>query len=294
LRGLRPRTRDGYLGCVRLLGQHYGQDPANLEEAQVRAYFLMLHRDRHYAAETLGVAAVACRKFYRECLNTGRGWAFWQELRVRRTLKLPEVLTVEETAQLLGAVRQDRFRTILRLIYATGLRLREACALRPEDLRARPGAVRVREGKGGRERYVPIAAPMVEDLRRFWRRHGHSQWLFPSLGPVVEGKANGFAERAGRATAPLRGAAVEEACRLALAQSGLRRRATPHTLRHCYATHLLEAGVPLRLISHYLGHAHLETTLRYVHLTAASEARVVAALESLWQQTIDRRTAPQR
>jgi len=277
---------------MRLLSRHYGVDPAGLPEAQVREYFLMLRRERHYAAQTLAVAAVACRQFYREHLRVGRGWKLWQELTVRRSFRLPSVLTRAQTVQLLAAVRQDRFRTLLGLIYATGLRLGEACRVAPCDLRVRPGALRVPEGKGGKERYVPIAPEMVAELRRFWRRHRNPCWLFPSVARVEAEPGLSPRQRAARATRPMRGASVEEACRLALQESGLPCPATPHTLRHCYATHLLEEGVPLRLSSHYLGHAHLQTTMRYVHLTEVNESQARAALQRLYQQTLG--AAPRR
>jgi site-specific recombinase XerD len=268
-----------------LIGRHYGADPAGLSEEQVRGFFLFLRNERHYAGSSIALTLAALRAFYCEHLQSGTGWKLWQELKVRRGQPLPTVLAREEVSRLLACVRCDRFRTILRLIYHTGLRIREACRLEVRDLRAQKGRIHVREGKGGKDRYVLIAPPMLADLRRFWRRHQHPQWIFPGLQSQWKAGKEAPAARARKATTPMSESAVQNAFRLALAASGLKKAATPHTLRHSYATHLLEEGVSLRLISQYLGHSSLETTVIYTHLTAISEGKAVAALERLYHQT---------
>jgi integrase len=186
---------------------------------------------------------------------------------------------------LLGSVRCDRFRTILRLIYHTGLRIREACRLEVIDIKASAGRLHVRNAKGGKERYVPIAPEMLVDLRRLWCRHRHPRYLFPGMQVDWSEHKQPMSERVLRAAGPMSESAVQNAFRLALAASGIKTRATPHTLRHSYATHLLEEGVSIRLISQYLGHASLDTTLIYTHLTALSEERAVAALQRLFAQS---------
>jgi integrase/recombinase XerD len=285
LRDLRPRTREAYVLYPVLLGRHAKADPAGLREEQVRDFCLCLRNERHYAGSSLGLVRAALRAFYSEHLGTGREWKLWQEIKVRRGQTLPVVLTREEVARLLASLRMDRYRTLLRLIYHTGLRIREACRLAPADLRAHPGRVLVRQGKGGKDRLVPIAPEMLEDLRRFWRRHENRRWLFPALGCAHRGGKQPIAEAARRAAKPMSESAVQNAFRLALAQSGVKKAATPHTLRHSYATHLLEEGVSIRLISQYLGHASLETTLIYTHLSAVSEGKAVEALQRLYRQT---------
>jgi site-specific recombinase XerD len=127
----------------------------------------------------------------------------------------------------------------------------------------------IRNGKGGKDRYVPMAVVMVEELRQWWRTHQHPQWVFPSKGEPM-------------AAAPMSVAAVQEVFRQAREASGIGAEATCHTLRHSYATHLLEEGVSLRQISAYLGHESLDTTVIYTHLTAISEARTQAALQVLY------------
>lgn len=268
-----------------LLARHAGQDPAELPEEAVRGFFLFLRQERHYAGSSLALTLAALRCFYGEHLGSGTAWKLWREMKVRRGKPLPFVLSRDEVARLLGAVRCDRFRTILRLIYHTGLRIREACRVELRDLSTQKGRLLVREGKGGKDRFVPIAPCMLADLRRFWRRHRHPRWLFPGLSCNWKTLKEGPASRAHKATTPMSESAVQNAFRLALAASGLKKPATPHTLRHSYATHLLEEGVSLRLISQYLGHASLETTVIYTHLTALSESKAVAALERLYQAT---------
>lgn len=282
---MRPRTREAYVLYPVLLGRHAKADPAGLREEQVRDFCLCLRNDRHYAGSSLGLVRAALRAFYSEHLGTGREWKLWQEIKVRRGQTLPVVLTREEVARLLASLRMDRYRTLLRLIYHTGLRIREACRLEVADLRAHPGRVLVRQGKGGKDRLVPIAPEMLEDLRRFWRRHQNRRWLFPALGCAHRGGKRPAAASARMAAKPMSESAVQNAFRLALAQSGVKKAATPHTLRHSYATHLLEEGVSIRLISQYLGHASLETTLIYTHLSAVSEGKAVEALQRLYRQS---------
>lgn len=294
MRDLRPRTREAYVSYPVLLGRHYQADPATLSEEQVRDYFLFLRNERRYAGSSLSLVLAALRCFYCEHLGTGARWKLWQEMRVRRPQTLPVVLSREEVAQLLLAVRCDRFRTVLRLIYGCGLRITEAVRLEVTDIDATAWRVHLREAKGGKDRYVPIAPALVATLRRFWRRHRHPRWLFPGLRNDWKLAKIPLPERARAATGPMSASAVQGAFRLALAASGLRKEATPHTLRHSFATHLLEEGVSIRLISQYLGHASLETTLIYTHLTAVSEGRALEALQRLQEQTGLRPRVPTR
>ncbi|MBI3851172.1 MAG: tyrosine-type recombinase/integrase [Verrucomicrobia bacterium] len=207
----------------------------------------------------------------------------YEEVRIAPPQTLPLVLAREQVAALLGAVQQARYRTALTLIYGTGLRVGEAVRIELRDLRdthTEHPRLHVRCGKGGKDRYVPLAPALVVQLRAWWKTHQHPVFLFP-------GPSSGWRERAQPADAAQRTerhlsvSAVQNTFRLARAASGVPAAATVHTLRHCYATHLLEEGVSLRLISQYLGHASLETTLIYTHLTPLNEARTRAALEVL-------------
>ena len=139
------------MSYVVLIGRHCGCDPATLHEANVRDYFLFLRNERNYAPSSIALTLASLRTFYREHLGSGRDWKLWQELKVRRLEPLPTVLSREEVARLLRAVQCDRFRTILRLIYHTGLRIREACRIELLDIKTDAGRLHVRNAKGGRD-----------------------------------------------------------------------------------------------------------------------------------------------
>lgn len=285
MRDLRERTREAYLSYVVLIGRHYQCDPAGLSEEQVRDYFLFLRKTRNYSPSSVALRLASLRSFYWDHLQVGAQWKLWRELKVRRGKPLPTVLSREEVALLFSCVQRDRIRTVLRLIYHTGLRIREACRLEVTHIDARAGRLLVRNGKGGKDRYVPIAPEMVKDLRRFWKRHRHPRWLFPGVQCSWKMFKEPLSNRASKAESPMNESGVQAAFKLALAASGIAKEATPHTLRHSYATHLLEEGVSIRLISQYLGHSSLETTLIYTHLTAVSEGKATDALGRLFRQT---------
>lgn len=285
LKDFRAPTKKEYVRYVRKLGEHYQCDPASLTEDQVRAYYLFLRQEKKFGASAMIVAKCALRAFFCECLRVA-GWTVFDELRIRRPQTLPLVLTREQVAALLGAVREPRLKMVLAFIYHTGLRVGEAVRVELRDLkdgRTPHPRLHVRCGKGGKDRYVPLAPSMVQQLRDWWINHRHPQWLFP--GPGIGWRERGLTATAAaaRATTPLSVSAVQHTFRLARATAGLPPESSVHTLRHCYATHLLEEGVSLRLISQYLGHASLETTLIYTHLTPLNEARTRAALVTLHQ-----------
>jgi integrase len=193
--------------------------------------------------------------------------------------KLPAVLTREEVARLFSAVREERFRVFFRFVYATGLRLSEALQVQVEDLRE-SDRVRVRRGKGSKERFVPLPEAMLRELRRFWRTHRNPRWLFPAAGRGWRDTPQCRA-RLAQAGEPMGPGCVQQCMRLACAAAQLPAGTCTHTLRHSYATHMLDEGVNIRLISAYLGHASLETTMLYLHLTAVNEAGARAAIERL-------------
>lgn len=282
LKDFRAPTKKEYVRYVRRLGDHYQCDPALLTEDQVRTYFLELRQVRKFGGSAMKVAKCALRAFFQDCLHI-IGWTVFQEVRIAPPKNLPMVLAREQVATLLQAVELPRYRTVLGLIYHTGLRVGEAVRIELRDLRdthTDHPRLHVRCGKGGKDRFVPLSPAMLRELRDWWKTHRHPTYLFP--GPTT-----GWRERAQPADAAQRAAthlsvsAVQHTFRLVRAGTGLPAEATVHTLRHCYATHLLEEGVSLRLISQYLGHASLETTLIYTHLTPLNEARTRTALAVL-------------
>lgn len=282
LKDFRNPTKKEYVRYVRRLADHFKCDPATLSEDQLRTCFLFLRQEKKFGGSAMKIARCSFRCFYRECLRI-EGWTVFEEVRCAPSQTLPFVLSREQVAALLHALREPRYRAVLRLIYHTGLRVGEAVRIQLRDLRdthTDHPRLHVRCGKGGKDRFVPIAPAMVKELRKWWLEHRHPQWLFP-------GPTSAWRERArpvdalAHATTHLSVSAVQNVFRLARAASGLPDEATVHTLRHCYATHLLEEGVSLRLISQYPGHGSLETTLIYTHLTPLNEQRTRAALDTL-------------
>lgn len=285
LRSLARATQDEYLRFVRKLAARHGDDPAALDEAQVRAHLLHLKEAHHYSPSSMRTAVAAMRAFYG--LHLGRDWKLFDLVRSPSPQKLPTVLTREEVTRFFSVLREPRFKTVFRLIYACGLRIGEAVRLEVRDLRE-PGRLHIREAKGHKERYVPLPEAMLAELRAFWRTHRHPKWIFPGVGrgwkdqSIHSGPARtATLARLAHAVEPMGVGSIGHCLRLARAEARLPQGMVVHTLRHSYATHLLEAGVSIRLISAYLGHSSLETTLIYTHLTAVNEASAREAVARL-------------
>lgn len=286
LKDYRPPTKKEYVRYVRKLAEHFACDPLTLTEDQLRQYFLFLRQEKHYTRSPMKAAKFSLRSFFVDC-HQRTGWTVFSEVRIAEPLLLPVVLARAEVAAVLGAVRAVRFRACLELIYHCGLRVGEAVRVEVRDLhesRTEHPRLHVRCGKGGGDRFVPMHPRLVAQLRDWWRQHQHPTWLFPGPGPGWRERGRTALEAAAKATSHLSVSAVQNTFGLARAQSGINAAATPHTLRHSYATHLLEEGVSLLQISRYLGHASLDTTVIYTHLTSISEARTRAALETLQRQ----------
>lgn len=277
LRSLAATTQAEYLRLVRKLAARHGGDPAALDEAQVRAHLLHLKEAHHYSPSSLRTAVAAMRAYYGRHL--GREWRLFDLVRAPSAQKLPTVLTRAEVARLFAVVRAPRFRTLFRLIYACGLRIGEAVTLEVCDLRE-PGRIHLREAKGNKERYVPLPEAMRAELRTWWKTHRHPRWIFPGVGRGWRDQPHRVAQL-GDAVEPMGVGSVQHCLRLARVAAGLPEATVVHTLRHSYATHLLEEGVSIRLISAFLGHSSLETTLIYTHLTAVNESHARAAVARL-------------
>ena len=259
--------------------RHFGCDPALLTERQTADFLLMLRCERKYAPSSMAQTIVALRTFFRDHL--GLDWTLWKTVRVRQSESLPWVLSREEVAAVIGAARLMRFRVLFTLIYHCGLRLGEAIRTAPRDIDAKALRIHIRHAKGGKDRYVPVSAGMEAQLRAFWYQHCNQQWMFPGLGRGWKGLKNTAEAAAKKSDHPVSEPGVQIAFQRCVADSGIGKRATVHTLRHSFATHLLEAGIALPLISKYLGHSSIKTTVVYTHLTSVSEDRTREALEIL-------------
>lgn len=282
LKDYRPATKKSYVRCVWKLAEHFEQDPAQLTEDQLRQYFLFLREELQCSPSVMKGTKWALRCFYRECLKL-TGWTVFEELRVAEPKSLPRVLSRADVQKVLGVVREARYAICLRLMYYCGLRVSEAVQLEVKDILSgqEPPRLHIRNAKGGKDRYVPLPQPLLQELRLWWRTHHNPRLLFPRSPNPKEPVQSGVSLKQTKVPMPV--AAVQEVFRLARQASGIDPEATTHTLRHSYATHLLEEGVSLRQISAYLGHESLDTTAIYTHLTAISEARTQKALQNLYQ-----------
>jgi integrase/recombinase XerD len=271
LRGMSERTQEMYVRAVRQLAEHYHKSPERITEEELRDYFLYLKNVKHYSRSATTIALCGITFFYEQTLK--REWTTLTFVRPPREQKLPAILSPEEVRTILAHLKLLRYRVCLTTIYACGLRLQEGTHLQVPDIDSARLLVHVRCGKGAKDRYVPLPPRTLALLRQYWSTHRHPLWLFPAPGRSGLGMAT--------ATVPMPRNSVQDAFRAALKASGCHKRASVHTLRHSYATHLLEAGVNLRLIQDYLGHDSPTTTALYTHLTATADARAREALAGL-------------
>ena len=281
LRSLAGTTQEEYMRYVRKLAARVKRDPAELDEAQLRAHLLHLKdgKDGHgYSASSMRTAVAAFTAFYN--LHLGRDWKLFGLVRSPSPQTLPTVLTRAEVARLFTVIREERFRVILRLIYACGLRVSEAINLEVTQIKRDGPRLHLQKTKFSKERLVPLPLWAYRELQHYWKTHRHPRWVFPGVGRGWRETPGGIA-RLGHAVEPMGVSSIQYCVRLARADAKLPATTHVHTLRHSYATHLLEAGISIRLISAYLGHASLETTLIYTHLTAVNEASARTALEKL-------------
>jgi len=255
------RTQEAYTRAVRQLAEHYHKSPDLITEEELRQYFLHIINVKHYSRNTTTIALCGIRFFFEQTLN--RNWSLFNIVRPAPEHKLPVILSLEEVREILNRVRLLRYRVCLSTIYACGLRLQEGIRLAVPDIDSARMMIHVRHGKGNKDRYVPLPQRTLELLRDYWSTHRNPVLIFPAEGRDHIDLS--------KATEPMSKSSVQDAFRAALKQSGINKRASVHTLRHSWATHLLEAGVNLRLIQEYLGHSSPATTSVYTHLTVKAE-----------------------
>lgn len=271
LRGLSERTQESYVRAVRQLAEHYHKSPDLISEEELRQYFLYLKNVKHYARPTTTIAICGIRFFFERTLE--KDWTTFNLVRPAPEKKLPVILSLAEVRQLLSIIRLPRYRVCLSTIYSCGLRLQEGTHLQVADIDSARQMIHVRHGKGAKDRYVPLPERTLELLRQYWATHRNPLLLFPAEGRNHIDLAH--------ATEPMSKSSVQDAFHAALQESGNNKRASVHTLRHSWATHLLEAGVNLRLIQEWLGHRSPATTSVYTHLTVKAEQLGAAAINQL-------------
>ena len=271
LRGLAERTQEAYTRSVRQLSEHYHKSPDLISEAELRQYFLYLKNVKHYSRNTMTIAICGIRFFYEQTLN--RNWAIFGIVRPAPEKKLPVILSPAEVRQILAAVRLPRYKVCLTTIYSCGLRLQEGTHLQVADIDSARMMIHVRHGKGARDRYVPLPERTLTLLRQYWNTHRNPRLLFPSPGHGEVPLAT--------SPEPMHKSSLQDAFRAALKASRLNKCASVHTLRHSWATHLLEAGLNLRLIQEWLGLSSPATTSVYTHLTVKAEQLGAQAINQI-------------
>ena len=264
LRNLAPHTQRSYLQQVSQFARHFGRSPDLLGPDDIRAYQLHLTRDRHLSASSILVAVSAIRFLYKVTLR--RDWNLDDVIpSCRKPQTLPVVMSPEEVSRFLDAVESLKHRTILTVCYAAGLRVSEAVRLTPDAIDSQRMVIRVVEGKGRKDRYVMLWPRLLDILRAYWRKARPQQWLFPGDLPGQ----------------PISTSAVEDVCRQVRSRAAIAKPVTPHSLRHAFAVHLLEAGTDLRTIQLLLGHRCLSTTARYLRLATSKVCATTSPLEFL-------------
>jgi site-specific recombinase XerD len=266
--GLSEVTRDSYARAVRRLEGWVDVPLDQVAVSQLKDYFSALIESHSWS--TVKVDRCGLQFFYAHVLE--RAWDWVKTVRPPRAQRIPDVLSQAELVRLLRCVRELRFRTYFFVTYSLGLRLSEALALQVGDIETDHGRVHVRRGKGCKDRLVPLPVATLQALRRYWSEHRHPRLLFPAPGsdPTAAPRS-------------MDAGGVQSALKKALPDAGIQRRITVHSLRHSYATHLLEAGVDLREIQSLLGHSSPLTTARYAHLTERTAANTRERIEALMQ-----------
>lgn len=263
LRNFAPGTQQNYVRYVAQFAKYFRRSPEHLDLEAVRQYQLHLLNERKLSPESVNVFVSAVRFLYLVTLEMS--WSENAFPRPMRPSTLPVVLSCEELMQFFDYVPGLKYRAALMTCYGTGLRVSEVAALKVADIDSSRMLIRVEQGKGGKDRYVPLSPRLLEVLRRYCRAFHPREYLFPSwLG-----------------SRHLSVASLQDACREAAKRAGLQKKLTPHTLRHCFATHLLENGTDIRIIQVLLGHSRIDTTARYASVSPPLLAATVSPLDVL-------------
>jgi integrase/recombinase XerD len=272
LDGLAKRTVYGYVRAIRNLADFHQVQPQHMAENQVRQYLLHQIVDLEVASGTQSVILSGIKFFYRT--TCPRTWKVLDQTKINYASALPEVITQPQVFQMIDACRTLRMKTFIWTTYTLGLRIGEAVNLQVGDLDSQRMMVHVHRGKGAKDRYIPMAASTVAALRAFWKTHRNPAYLFPAAG---RNQQDGSTSKT-----PMSISTVQGAIKQITEQLNFGKKVSCHTLRHSYATHLLEAGVSLKAIQKFLGHKSLTTTMVYLHLTEIAEADARLVIDRLF------------
>lgn len=280
LAGYSPRTVEAYSYHVKKFLEHFDKEPTHISEDEIKQYFLFLKYKKKLSGSASAQAISGIKFMFEKTLNID--FKVFGIVKNPRGKKLPVVLTREEVRSVLTRVRVLRQRACLTLIYSCGLRLHEATNISPADIDSKRMVVHIKTGKGRKDRIVPLPKSTLLLLREHYRRHRNKTYLFPAPG-----RGGGFRmEKDSRR--PLADSSVQTVLKKALRQAGIIKNVSIHNLRHSYATHLLEAGIDIRIIQKYLGHDSISSTMIYTHLTPIISENVHPKIDrlmaGLWQR----------
>ncbi len=274
------RTRHAYYRQMRLIHEHFGIDPATLSQTQLRDYFLYVKLQKHWKPKTIRQAVAASKMFFVDQMGHA-DWTVFGQIRTKDHDTLPAVLTRQQVHDLLANIRLRRYRTPLKLIYCCGLRLSECLGLTIHDILGQENKLLIRNGKGHQDRVVPLPSAMYQELRRYWAFHRHPLLLFPNVGRG-DRDPKALAERMRLAKRPMPCSSLQRLLIVARKQLNIPA-ASVHSLRHSFATHLLEAGAHLHTIQKLLGHKQITSTMVYLHVTHQTTQDTLKLMDQLCQ-----------
>jgi site-specific recombinase XerD len=262
LKAYSPHTQSAYLRCARHFASHYLRSPEEMGEQEIRGFLLHLVRDRKASPATLGMYVNALKFLYNITLK--RPEAVKEIPHPKRPKTLPVILSPQEVLRIFAAIRSVKHKAIMATAYAAGLRISEVCGLRIADIDSQRRRIHIRSGKGKKDRYVILGESLLALFRQYYQKvRPKGEYLFPGQKPQ-------------RHITPT---AVRQVLRKVIRETALSKKVTMHTLRHCFATHLLEAGTDIRILQVLLGHSSIRTTLRYTHITDRLLQKLVSPLD---------------
>ena len=274
LAGMANRTIYGYIRAVKQLANFAKQTPDKITEEHLRQWLLHLKVEQQRAYGTLRVAFSGTKFFFTRTCR--RNWKVLSETKLQNIKALPDVLTINEVHRIIDACTTIRMSTFFWTVYSLGLRLEEGLNLQIGDIDSQRMMVHVHRGKGAKDRYLPLPPSTVGLLREYWKTHRNPKWMFPADGRNHCGQST--------ATAPMSPTSVQGAIKKVVRKLKFAKQVSTHTLRHSYASHLLEAGVSLKAVQKYLGHSSLQTTLVYLHLTDTAEVDARQIISKLFNR----------
>ena len=275
LKGLGERTQQSYCRALRKFTEFIQVEPDSATEDDLRRYLLFIKNERQFSASSINVAQNGLKNFFK--MTCPRDWPTLKFLRVKGEQKLPTVLTIGEVHTIFKLIEKPSMACFFNVVYGLGLRLQEALHLQTDDIDSKRMMVHIHRGKGAKDRMIPLAEPTLLHLREYYKSHFNPKWIFPT-----EGKNHSQAKTSDK---PMSQSSAQGVIKAVLGQLNWDNRGiSTHTLRHCYATHLLEAGVNLKLIQKYMGHAHLSSTMVYLHVTTVGEEGAIAKINALMKR----------